>query len=126
MISEKTERRLAAILVGDVVGYSRLMGEDEEATLDALSSHRFALIDPNIGQFHGRVVKRMGDGILVEFQSVLDAVNCALSLQKGMITRNADVPEDRQIRWRMGINLGDIHDPGYANRSQLRMDKQSD
>lgn len=108
MTSEKAERRLAAILIGDVVGYSRLMGEDEEATLDALSGHRFALIDPTIGQFRGRVVKRMGDGILVEFQSVLDAVNCALFLQKGMIKRNADVPENRQIRWRMGINLGDI------------------
>ncbi|MEM7427022.1 MAG: GFA family protein [Pseudomonadota bacterium] len=108
MTSAKSERRLAAILVGDVVGYSRMMGADQEGTLEALQSHRFALLDPTIGQYHGRVVKRMGDGVLVEFQSVLDAVNCAMALQRGTVNRNAGVAEDRQLRWRIGINLGDV------------------
>ena len=108
MAQDKFERRMAAILVADVVGYSRLMGEDQAATLHAMQEHRFALIDPTIGQHHGRIVKLMGDGILVEFQSVVDAVECAVSIQRGMISRNAGVPEDRQIRFRIGVNLGDV------------------
>ena len=108
MAQDKIDRRLAAILVADVVGYSRLMGEDEAATLRAMQEHRFALVNPTIGQHHGRIVKLMGDGILVEFQSVIDAVECAVSIQRGMISRNAGVPEDRQIRFRVGINLGDV------------------
>jgi len=105
---ESFERRLAAILVADVVGYSRLMGEDETGTLRAMQGHRFALIDPTIGQYKGRIVKLMGDGILVEFPSVLNAVACALAIQKGMVNRNANVPEDRKISFRIGVNIGDV------------------
>ena len=107
-----TERKLAAILIADVVGYSRLMGEDETATLYAMNGHRLALINPTIGQYHGRIVKLMGDGILVEFRSVVEAVQCALAIQDGMLVRNADVPEKRQITFRIGINLGDILSDG--------------
>ncbi|MDH3740603.1 MAG: GFA family protein [Hyphomicrobiales bacterium] len=108
MVQDKIERRLAAIVVADVVGYSRMMGEDEAATLHALQEHRFALIDPTIGQHHGRIVKSMGDGLLVEFQSVHDAVECAIAIQRGMVSRNAGMPQDRQIRLRIGVNLGDV------------------
>jgi len=108
MAEDHIERRLAAILIADVVGYSRMMGEDEAATLLALQEHRFALIDPTIGQHHGRIVKLMGDGILVEFQSVHDAIGCAIAIQRGMVSRNVGVPEDRQIRFRIGVNLGDV------------------
>ncbi|MCP4329789.1 MAG: hypothetical protein GY791_15285 [Alphaproteobacteria bacterium] len=108
MSQDKIERKLAAILVADVVGYSRLMGEDETGTLHALQSHRYGLIDPTIGQYQGRIVKLMGDGILVEFRSVVDAVECAVAIQKGMVGRNAEMPEDQQIRFRIGINLGDV------------------
>lgn len=103
-----TERKLAAILVADVVGYSRLMGADEEATLRDFAAHLIALINPSVGQYHGRVVKQMGDGLLVEFTSVVDAVKCAIAIQEGMVLRNRDVPEDRRIRFRMGVNLGDV------------------
>ena len=102
------ERRLAAILVADVVGYSRLMEEDEAGTLAALKAHRAELIDPEIAEYHGRIVKLMGDGALVEFPSVVDAVECAGDIQVGMAARNADVPEGRRIEFRIGINLGDI------------------
>lgn len=108
MAQDQVERRLAAILVADVVGYSRMMGEDEAATLLALQEHRFALIDPTIGQHHGRIVKVMGDGLLVEFQSVHDAVNCATAIQRGMVSRTSGVPDAEQIRFRIGINLGDV------------------
>lgn len=108
MAHDEIERRLAAILVADVVGYSRLMGEDETATLHALQQHRFALIDPTIGQYHGRIVKLMGDGLLVEFRSVAEAVGCAVSIQRGMLSRNAGITEKRQIRFRIGVNLGDV------------------
>ena len=87
------ERRLAAILVADVVGYSRLMGEDEAATLEAMDEHRFAVINPTIGQFHGRIVKLMGDGILVEFPSVLEAVECAISIQQDGVNIAARLQE---------------------------------
>jgi adenylate cyclase len=102
------ERRLAAILAADVVGYSRLMGEDEAGTLAALKVHRTELIDPRIAEHNGRIVKVMGDGLLVEFPSVVEAVECAVEIQRGMIERNADVPHDRRIELRIGINLGDV------------------
>ncbi len=105
---DQIERRLAAILAGDVVGYSRLMGVDEEGTLAQLKAHRRALVDPKIKEHHGRIVKTTGDGILVEFPSVVDAVRCAVEIQRGMIERNADVLADRRIEFRIGINVGDI------------------
>ncbi len=102
------ERRLAAILAADVVGYSRLMGEDEAGTLAALKSHREELIDPKVAAHHGRIVKLMGDGALVEFASVVDALECAIEIQRAMAERNGEVPEDRRIEFRVGINLGDV------------------
>jgi adenylate cyclase len=105
---QNVERRLATILMADVVEYSRLMEENEAAVLHSLQEHQFALINPTIGQYHGRVVKLMGDGILVEFQSVVDAVECAIAIQSGMISRNETVPEARKIKFRIGMNLGDV------------------
>ena len=102
------ERRLAAILAADVVGYSRLMEADEAGTLAQLKTHRIELIDPAVAGQNGRIFKTMGDGILVEFASVVDAVQCAVEVQRGMAERNARVPEDRRILFRIGINLGDI------------------
>ena len=102
------QRRLAAILSADVAGYSRLMGADEVGTLAALNDHRAACIDPAIAARGGRIVKLMGDGMLVEFASAVDAVECAVAVQRGMAGRNADVPEDQRIEFRIGINLGDI------------------
>src|SRR5208282_5148288 len=101
-------RKLAAILVADVVGYSRLAGADEERTLARLRALRSDLIDPTIAVHHGRVVKRTGDGSIVEFRSVVDAVRCAIELQNAMVERNAGVPEDRRIVFRIGIHLGDV------------------
>ena len=108
MAEERVERRLAAILCVDVAGYSRLMGEDEEGTLAALKTHRRELIDPLIAQHQGRIVKTTGDGLLLEFASVVDAVRCAVVVQQGMEDRNATVAEGKRIRLRAGINLGDI------------------
>jgi adenylate cyclase len=105
---ERVERRLAAIFCADVAAYSRLMGSDEEGTLAALKSHRRELIDPLIAQHQGRIVKTTGDGMLIEFASVVDAVRCAVVMQQGMEDRNATVPEAQRIRFRIGINLGDI------------------
>jgi class 3 adenylate cyclase len=105
---QKVERKLAAIVAADIAGYSRLMGADEVGTLQVLKSHRKALIDPMIAAHHGRIVKTTGDGMLVEFASVVDAVTCSVAIQRGMINRNADVPEDKRIVFRVGINLGDI------------------
>jgi TolB-like protein/class 3 adenylate cyclase/Flp pilus assembly protein TadD len=102
------ERRLAAILAADVVGYSRLMGKDEAATLAALKAHRAELIDPKAAQYNGRTIKLMGDGALMEFPSVVEAVAFAVEVQLAMRARNTDLPEDRQIRYRIGINIGDI------------------
>jgi adenylate cyclase len=102
------DRRLAAILMADVVSYSRLMGDHETETLQSLQEHQFALINPMIGQHHGRVVKLMGDGMLVEYHSVTEAVECAVAIQRGMKARNTNVAEDRQIRFRIGINVGDV------------------
>jgi len=102
------ERRLTAILAADVAGYSRLMGVDEEGTLTQLKSHRAWLIDPKIKEHHGRTVKTSGDGMLVEFVSVVDAVRCAVEIQRGMAERNTPVPEKNRIEFRIGINVGDI------------------
>ena len=102
------ERRLAAILAADIAGYSRLMGQDEVATLRALKAHRRELVDPTIARHHGRIVKTTGDGMLVEFASIVDAVACAVSIQRAMIGRNEAVPQDRRIIFRIGINVGDI------------------
>src|SRR6202035_2154423 len=101
-------RRLAAILAADVAGYSRLMGVDEEGTLRQLKVHRKELIDRKITEHRGRIVKTTGDGMLVEFVSVVDAVRCAVDIQRGMVERNADVPADKRIELRIGINVGDI------------------
>jgi adenylate cyclase len=101
-------RRLAAIMAADVAGYSRLMGADEEGTLARLKAHRRELIDPKIREHRGRIVKTTGDGVLVEFASVVDAVRCAVEVQRGMLDREAAIEEDRRIRFRIGINLGDI------------------
>src|SRR3954447_2741857 len=108
MNEERVERRLAAILAADIAGYSRLMGVDEEGTLRDLKSHRRTLIDPKITEHRGRIVKTTGDGALVEFASVVDAVRCAVDIQRGMIDRNAEVPGERCIEFRIGINVGDV------------------
>jgi class 3 adenylate cyclase len=108
MASPRVERRLAAILAADVVGYSRLMERDEDRTLERLKAHRKEFVEPLIAEYQGRVVKLMGDGALVEFASVVDAVRCAVLIQQGMAEREAGVPEDRRIRFRIGINLGDV------------------
>ena len=101
-------RKLAAILVADVVGYSRLAGADEDRTLARLRGLRSDLIDPAIAAHHGRIVKRTGDGSIIEFRSVVDAVRCAIEMQNGLIERNAGVPEDRRIEFRVGIHVGDV------------------
>ncbi|MXN64475.1 adenylate/guanylate cyclase domain-containing protein [Stappia sp. GBMRC 2046] len=102
------ERRLAAVLAADMAGYSRLMEADEQGTLARLRTHRIELIDPAIAKNQGNIIKTTGDGMLVEFQSVADAVRCAAEIQERMHRRNADVPDDRRIQFRIGINLGDI------------------
>ncbi len=104
----REQRRLTAIVAADVAGYSRLMGLDESGTLATLKAHLRDLIDPKIAEYGGRTVKSMGDGLLLEFPSVVDAVRCAVDVQRGMHERNADVPADRQILFRIGINVGDI------------------
>ncbi|MEH2611770.1 adenylate/guanylate cyclase domain-containing protein [Bradyrhizobium sp. AZCC 1693] len=101
-------RKLAAIIAADVVSYSRLMGVDEAETLAALKTHRRDLIDPNIAEHEGRIVKTTGDGLLIEFPSVIEAVQCAVEVQRAMQERNSDVPADHRIEFRVGINLGDI------------------
>src|SRR6516164_4703025 len=101
-------RRLAAILAADLADYSRLMGVDEEGTHERLQAHRRELVEPKIGEHSGRVVKNTGDGVLAEFPSVVDAVRCAVDLQRAMIDREAGIPEEHRIRFRIGINLGDV------------------
>ena len=103
-----TERRLSAIMAADVVGYSRLMGANEVGTLTSLREHRAELIDPCIADHQGRIVKLTGDGMLVEFASVVSAVSCAVDVQREMRVRNATIPEERRIEFRIGINLGDV------------------
>jgi adenylate cyclase len=101
-------RKIAAILVADVVGYSRLAGADEDHTLARLRGLRSDLIDPAIAAHHGRIFKRTGDGILIEFRSVVDAVRCAIEVQTGLVERNAGVPPQRHIEFRVGVHLGDV------------------
>ena len=105
---ERVERRLAAILAADVAGYSRLIGADEEGTLERLKAVRSELVDPKIAERRGRIVKTTGDGLLVEFRRVVYAVRCAVELQREVIARNAATPAERRIEFRMGINVGDI------------------
>jgi TolB-like protein/class 3 adenylate cyclase/Tfp pilus assembly protein PilF len=106
--SEQVKRKLAAILATDVAGYSRLMGADEEGTLARLMTYRRELFNPKLKQHHGRIVKTTGDGMLIEFPSVVDAVHCAIEVQQGMAARNADVPSEERLEFRIGINLGDV------------------
>jgi len=108
MAKERVTRKLAAILAADMVGYSRLMEKDEEGTIARQKAHRAELIDPNIVEHGGRIVKSTGDGLLVEFASAVDAVRCAAEIQRTMLRREADVPKDRHIAYRVGINIGDI------------------
>jgi class 3 adenylate cyclase len=108
MVTARVERRLAAILAADVAGYSRLMERDEAGTLARLRAHREQLVEPLVTEHHGRIVKLMGDGALCEFASVVDAVACAAAVQHGMAEREMGVPEDQRLRFRMGINLGDV------------------
>src|SRR5271156_983398 len=113
-------RKIAAVLAADVVGYSRLAGADEDRTLSRLRGLRTDLVDPAVAAHHGRVVKRTGDGILIEFRRVVDAVRCAIEVQSGLIERNAGVPADRRIEFRVGIHLGDVVPRAGARR--LRAD----
>jgi adenylate cyclase len=108
MAEARVERRLAAILAADVAGYSRLMGVDEEGTLAALKRHLSELIDPKIAEHRGRMVKTTGDGALVELASAVDATRCAVEIQRAMAERNAAIPDERRIEFRIGINVGDI------------------
>ena len=108
MTEQRVERKLAAILAADVAGYSRLVGVDEEGTLARLKALRRALVDPKIDEHRGRIVKTTGDGMLVQFASVVDAVRCAVEVQRQMVERNAETPEDKRIEFRMGINVGDV------------------
>ena len=108
METRLTERRLAAIMAADVVSYSRMMGVDEVGTLNTLKNHRRELIDPAVAGYRGRIVKTTGDGLLVEFASVVDAVACAVAVQRGMLSRNAEEAEDKRVIFRIGINVGDI------------------
>ena len=100
-------RRLAAILAADVAGYSRLMGADEEGTHERLKAHLRELVDPKIKEHRGRTVKNTGDGFLADFPSVVDAVRCAVEVQRGLSERNAGIPPEKRIEFRIGINLGE-------------------
>src|ERR1700730_8207267 len=108
LATEHVERKLAAILAADVAGYSRLMGADEEGTHEWVKAHFRQLIDPKIKHHRGRIVKNTGDGMLAEFPSAVNAVRCAIEIQRSMIDRNANVPEDKRISFRVGVNLGDV------------------
>src|SRR5690242_16452100 len=108
MTRKTVQRRLVAILAADVAGYSRLMEQDETGTLSALKERRQNILNPLVAQHQGRVVKVMGDGVLVEFGSAVNAVRCAVELQKRMVKANETLPEDRRIILRVGINLGDV------------------
>ena len=117
-------RRLAAILAADVVGYSRMMGENETGTAQALREHRTAA-DPLIAQHGGRIVKTTGDGVLIEFGSVVGAVECALALQRLATERNAGIPNERRMEWRIGIHLGDAGRRRRGGRSRWQMPKST-
>src|SRR6516164_6360478 len=105
-------RKLVAILAADIVGYSRLAGSDEDRTLARLRALRSDLIDPTIAVHNGRIVKRTGDGSIVEFRSVVDAVRCAIEVQNGMMERNDGLPAERRIEFRVGIHIGDVVEEG--------------
>src|ERR1700730_8144536 len=107
-MKQLVERKLAAILAADVAGYSRLMGADEEGTHERLKAHFRELVEPNIKEHRGRTVKNTGDGLLAEFSSVVDAVRCAVDVQRGMVERNADTAESKRVSFRVGVNLGDV------------------
>jgi adenylate cyclase len=106
--TERVERRLTAILAADVAGYSRLTGLDEEGTHAQLQNYLRCLVDPKIAEHRGRIVKNTGDGLLAEFSSVVDAVRCAVDVQRSMANRNAEVPEEKRIEFRIGVNVGDV------------------
>src|SRR5919202_5613540 len=108
MDTASTERRLAAIVAADVVGYSRLVEQDEKGTLVSIRALRREVLEPLLAEHHGRIVKLMGDGIIAEFASVVDAVSCAVAGQQRVAARQADVPPDRRIVFRVGVNLGDV------------------
>ncbi|MFI4947917.1 MAG: adenylate/guanylate cyclase domain-containing protein, partial [Alphaproteobacteria bacterium] len=108
MAEKRVERRLTAILAADVVGYSRLIGEDEEGTLAALRALRRELVDPGIAEHKGRIVKTTGDGLLVEFASVIDALSCAAEMQRRVAERNEPIPAERRLQFRIGVHQGDI------------------
>ena len=108
MADKSGERRLAAILSADIVGYSRLVGLDEEGTLARVNAHRREFLEPTVADHRGRIVKRTGDGALIDFNSAVDAVRCAIQVQRGMAQRNATVPDEQRIQLRIGIHLGDI------------------
>ena len=108
MAEARVERRLAAILAADVAGYSRLMGADEEGTLAALKACHREVIDPKVAENRGRIVNTPGDSVLIEFASAVNAVHCAVEIQKEMAKRNSGIPEDRRIEFRIGINVGDV------------------
>ena len=108
MIGEEVERRLAAVLAADVAGYSLLMGADEVGTLATLKAHRREIADPSIAAHRGRIFKTTGDGMLVEFPSVVEAVKCAVEFQRRMAARNAAIAPERRVEFRIGINIGDI------------------
>ncbi len=108
-------RKIAAILVADVVGYSRLAGADEDRTLSRLRGLRSDLIDPAVAAHHGRIVERTGDGSIIEFRSVVDSVRCAIEVQNGMAERNAGTPEDRRIEFRIGVHLGEVVEEENGN-----------
>src|ERR1700736_6529139 len=108
MTTATATRRLAAILAADVVGYSRLMGADEEGTHERFKAHLHEVVDPKIREHHGRIVKTTGDGVLAEFASVVDAVRCAGEIQRGMANRDLDLADERRLRFRIGVNLGDV------------------
>ncbi len=127
MAEETRQRRLAAILAADIVGYSSLMEADEDATVSAWKAARLEIIDPNIEDYHGRIVKHTGDGFLAEFGSVNDAVNCAIDMQNLLTARADNTPEERRMLFRMGVNLGDIveelddiHGDGSTSRPGLK------
>ena len=108
MVKDLVQRRLAAVMAADVVGYSRLMGQDEAGTLAALKARRKDVLEPIVARHRGRIFKVMGDGVFVEFGSAVNAVQCAVELQQGMAAANSGLPEDRRIVLRIGVNLGDV------------------
>jgi adenylate cyclase len=108
MAQDRVQRRLTAILAADVAGYSRLIGDDEEGTLARLKMHRREFLDTKIAEHSGRIVKTTGDGILIEFASAVDAVRCAIAIQRGMTERNADVSQSMRIEFRIGVHIGDV------------------